>query len=57
MAINLFGFEINRKKGGSQETLQPQITMPSNDDGAITVSTGTTTAGGYFGTNLDKGAR
>jgi len=56
MAINLFGFEINRKKGGSQETLQPQITMPSNDDGAITVSTGTTTAGGYFGTYLDMEA-
>ena len=46
MAINLFGFEITRKSPEVQ--LQPQITSPASDDGAITV-----TAGGYFGTYLD----
>jgi hypothetical protein len=46
MAINLFGFEITRRKPEVQ--LQPQITAPASDDGAITV-----TAGGYFGTYLD----
>ena len=46
MAINLFGFEILRKKPEVQ--LQPQVETPVNDDGAITV-----TAGGYFGTYLD----
>lgn len=46
MAINLFGFEILRKKPEVQ--LQPQVSTPVNDDGAITV-----TAGGYFGTYLD----
>jgi hypothetical protein len=46
MAINLFGWELIRKAPEVQ--LQPQITAPVNDDGAITV-----TAGGYFGTYLD----
>ena len=46
MAINLFGFEILRKKPEVQ--LQPQVATPVNDDGALTV-----TAGGYFGTYLD----
>ena len=46
MAINLFGFEILRKK--SEVQLQPQVATPVNDDGALTV-----TAGGYFGTYLD----
>ena len=46
MAINLFGFEILRKKPEVQ--LQPQVSTPVSDDGAITV-----TAGGYFGTYLD----
>ena len=41
MAINLFGFEITRKSPEVQ--LQPQITSPTSDDGAITV-----TAGGYL---------
>lgn len=45
--FNLFGFEISRKKNEDQQ-LQPQITAPVNDDGAITV-----TSGGYFGTYLD----
>jgi hypothetical protein len=46
MAINLFGFEIVRKQAEVQ--LQPQITTPTADDGAINI-----TSGGYFGTYLD----
>jgi len=44
--INLFGFEILRKK--PETDIQPQITAPVSDDGAINLS-----AGGYFGTYLD----
>lgn len=47
--INLFGFEITREK--SAEVLQPAITAPTTDDGAVTVS-----SGGYFGTYLDLDA-
>ena len=46
MAINLFGFEISRKK--EEVTIQPAITAPAADDGAVNIS-----AGGYFGTYLD----
>jgi hypothetical protein len=46
MAINLFGFELVRKKTSDQ--VQPQISAPISDDGAISV-----TSGGYFGTYLD----
>jgi hypothetical protein len=46
MAINLFGFEISRKK--EEVTVQPAITAPVADDGAVNIS-----AGGYFGTYLD----
>lgn len=45
--FNLFGFELVRKKSETQQ-LQPQVSAPVNDDGAITV-----TSGGYFGTYLD----
>ena len=48
MAINLFGFEILRKKPEAVQQLQPSIAPPINDDGAITVN-----SGGYFGTYLD----
>ena len=44
--INLFGFEIIRKK--PETDIQPQITAPITDDGAVELS-----AGGYFGTYLD----
>ena len=48
-SINLFGFEITRTKPeGAAQQLQPQVSVPVSDDGAITV-----TAGGYFGTYLD----
>ena len=46
MAINLFGFEILRKK--PEEAVQPAVTAPAADDGATNIS-----AGGYFGTYLD----
>jgi len=46
MAINLFGFEIARKK--EEVSIQPAITAPAADDGAVNIS-----AGGYFGTYLD----
>ena len=49
MAINLFGFQIVRTKAeDAPQQLQPQISAPVSDDGAIAV-----TAGGYFGTYLD----
>ena len=49
MAINLFGFQIVRKPAeDAPQQLQPQISAPVSDDGAISV-----TAGGYFGTYLD----
>ena len=44
--INLFGFELVRKK--PETDIQPQITAPTSDDGAIEIS-----SGGYFGTYLD----
>jgi hypothetical protein len=47
-SINLFGFEIKRAESEEVKTLQPQISAPTADDGAINV-----TAGGYFGTYLD----
>lgn len=46
MAINLFGFEIVRKKEEVQ--IQNQLAAPQTDDGAVTI-----TSGGYFGTYLD----
>lgn len=47
--INLFGFEIVRKK--PETDIQPQITVPISDDGAMELGTG-----GYFGTYLDLDA-
>ena len=44
--ISLFGFQIVR--GKSTEELQPAVTAPTTDDGAVTI-----TSGGYFGTYLD----
>jgi len=44
--INLFGFELVRRK--SENDIQPQITAPVSDDGAMELGTG-----GYFGTYLD----
>jgi len=44
--ISLFGWEIVRRKESTD--VQPAITAPTSDDGAIAI-----TAGGYFGTYLD----
>lgn len=44
--INLFGFEITRRK--PETNIQPQITAPVLDDGAVNIA-----SGGYFGTYLD----
>ena len=44
--INLFGFQIVR--ADQTEQLQPAVTVPTTDDGALNV-----TSGGYFGTYLD----
>jgi len=44
--INLFGFQIVR--GKPTEDLQPAVTAPTTDDGAVTIA-----SGGYFGTYLD----
>lgn len=45
--INLFGFQIVRNDA-EQKNVQPQITAPTTDDGAINI-----TSGGYYGTYLD----
>jgi hypothetical protein len=45
--INLFGFQIVRNQP-EQKNVQPQITAPVTDDGAINVN-----SGGYYGTYLD----
>ena len=45
--INLFGFQIVRNQP-EQKNVQPQITAPIADDGAINVN-----SGGYYGTYLD----
>ena len=47
MAINLFGFEILRKRPETVN-IQAPIAAPLSDDGAVNI-----TAGGYFGTYLD----
>ena len=44
--FSLFGFQIVR--GNQTEQLQPAVTAPTTDDGAVTI-----TSGGYFGTYLD----
>ena len=47
--INLFGFQIVR--ADQTEQLQPAVTTPTTDDGAINI-----TSGGYCGTYLDLDA-
>jgi hypothetical protein len=48
-AINLFGWEFVRaNQTAEQQNIQPAITAPTTDDGAVNV-----TSGGYFGTYLD----
>ena len=54
MAINLFGFEIGRKKDDQQNNKNPQdqtqktFALPQTDDGAVTIQ-----SGAYYGTYVD----
>jgi len=46
--FSLFGFEISRKKTEEEQALQPSFTPPSNEDGALTIS-----SAAYYGTYVD----
>ena len=46
--FSLFGFEISRKKAEEEQSLQPSFTPPSNEDGALTIS-----SAAYYGTYVD----
>jgi hypothetical protein len=46
--FSLFGFEIARKKSEDEQALQPSFTPPSNEDGALTIS-----SAAYYGTYVD----
>ena len=46
--FSLFGFEISRKKGEEEQSLQPTFSPPSNEDGALTIS-----SAAYYGTYVD----
>ena len=46
--FSLFGFEISRKKGENEQSAQPSFTPPSNEDGALTIS-----SAAYYGTYVD----
>ena len=46
--FSLFGFEIARKKTEEEQSAQPSFTPPSNEDGALTIS-----SAAYYGTYVD----
>ena len=46
--FSLFGFEISRRKSEEEQTAQPSFTPPSNEDGALTIS-----SAAYYGTYVD----
>lgn len=46
--FSLFGFEIARKKTEEEQSSQPSFTPPSNEDGALTIS-----SAAYYGTYVD----
>jgi hypothetical protein len=46
--FSLFGFTISRNKNEQEATAQPTFTPPSNDDGALTI-----TSAAYYGTYVD----
>ena len=54
MALNIFGFEIGRKKDdqqqnkSAQDQTQKTFALPQNDDGAVTIQ-----SGAYYGTYVD----
>ena len=36
--FSLFGFEISRKQNEVEQSVQPSFSPPSNEDGALTIS-------------------
>lgn len=48
MAIQLFGFEIGRKKQQDKDEQSKTFALPPNDDGAVTIQ-----SGAYYGTYVD----
>jgi len=48
MALNLFGFQISRQKTEVQQQSEKTFAIPSNEDGALTIS-----AAAYYGTYVD----
>jgi len=46
--FSLFGFEIARRKTEDEQSSQPSFTPPSNEDGALTIS-----SAAYYGTYVD----
>ena len=46
--FSLFGFEIARRKTEDEKSAQPSFTPPSNEDGALTIS-----SAAYYGTYVD----
>lgn len=48
MALNLFGFQISRQKTETQQQSEKTFVVPSNEDGALTIS-----AAAYYGTYVD----
>jgi hypothetical protein len=46
--FSLFGFEIARRKTEDEQSTQPSFTPPSNEDGALTIS-----SAAYYGTYVD----
>jgi hypothetical protein len=48
MAVQLFGFEIGRKKQQDKDEQSKTFALPPNDDGAVTIQ-----SGAYYGTYVD----
>ena len=48
MALSLFGFQISRDKTDAQQQNEKTFTPPSNEDGALTIS-----SAAYYGTYVD----
>jgi hypothetical protein len=46
--FSLFGFTISRQKQNDEQAVQPSFSPPSNDDGALTI-----TSAAYYGTYVD----
>ena len=46
--VQLFGFEISRKKNQAEDEQNKSFALPQNDDGAVTIQSGS-----YYGTYVD----